>query len=47
MIIHTPKIKLEKDHVCISARIELEKDDPDIPDTLWYRFPKKYKNILS
>lgn len=47
MIIHNPKIKLEKNHVCISTRIEFEKDNPDIPDILWYRFPKKYKNIIS
>jgi len=47
MIIYPPKIKSEKDSVCVSAKIEFEKSISDIPDTLWFKFPKKYKNLIS
>lgn len=47
MKIHRPKILSVNDETIVSANIELENECPGIPDTLWFKFPKKYKSFLS
>ncbi|MBW3020091.1 hypothetical protein KY334_02235 [Candidatus Woesearchaeota archaeon] len=47
MIIYKPRIKEIDSKICITAEIELKKQIPGIPKTLWYEVPKKYKKYIS
>jgi hypothetical protein len=47
MIIHKPQITTEKDEICVSARIDMETPGLDVPDTLWYKFPKHYADFVT
>lgn len=47
MKIHAPKIESVNDEVIVSAHIEFENEYPGIPNTLWFKFPKKYEASLS
>lgn len=41
-----PEIEIEKDSVTISARIELEGSDRDLPEMVWFRYPAQYSDML-
>ena len=43
MIIHVPTKEKDAGEVCIAARLELDKQLPNIPDKVWYRFPEEYE----
>jgi len=47
MVIHPLQITFEKSFVRVSAKIEWENKNIDFPDTLFYKFPKKYSESLS
>lgn len=47
MIIHKPEIKEEGSEICVMAPIEFETPNTQLPDVLWYRFPKGYEDYIT
>ncbi|MFZ5808551.1 MAG: hypothetical protein ACOY16_04635 [Chloroflexota bacterium] len=46
MIIHPPEVQKRDGEVEVSARVELTRPIPDLPDRLWFSFPEKYAPYL-
>ena len=46
MIIRQPEIKITDGEVSVEARIELQRASPDIPTSLWFKFPEKYQDVV-
>ena len=47
MIIHRPVVTETDKEVHLAARIEIQSGRRGIPEDLWFRFQKNYKNLLS
>jgi len=47
MIIHRPEITSAGDTVTVSARVEFEIPVPDMPESLWFEFPKEYEDLVT
>ncbi|MEZ4546697.1 MAG: hypothetical protein R3B51_02785 [Thermodesulfobacteriota bacterium] len=47
MIIHRPEITSTGETVTVSARVEFEIPIPDMPESLWFEFPKEYEDLVT
>jgi len=47
MIIHQTQTKIVDDSVFLYARIETDQPVPNLPETLWFQFPRDYINYLD
>ena len=47
MIIYKPVIREETGEMCVAARVELQNPDTNIPEELWYKFPKSYQDYVT
>ncbi|MFC1878658.1 hypothetical protein ACFLZW_01970 [Chloroflexota bacterium] len=47
MLVHEPTIRTAAGEIRCSARLEMDKPLPNLPQELWYRFPEKYAADIS
>jgi hypothetical protein len=47
MIIHPPEVQKRDGEVEVSARVELTRPIPELPDRLWFRFPESHAPYLA
>ncbi|MGD9652687.1 MAG: hypothetical protein AB7V12_09985, partial [Candidatus Dadabacteria bacterium] len=47
MIIHRPEITSAGETVTVSARVEFEIPVPDMPESLWFEFPKEFEDLVT
>jgi len=47
MIVHKPSITEEDNEICVSAKVETQSNSVKLPETLWFKFPKDYKEYVT
>jgi hypothetical protein len=47
MIVYKPNITEEENEICVSAKVETESNSVKLPDVLWFKFPKDYKEYVT
>jgi hypothetical protein len=47
MILHKPEITQECGELCVSARVELQNPNRDVPAELWYKFPESCQDYVT
>jgi hypothetical protein len=47
MIVHKPVITEEKNEICVSAKVDTKNHNIKLPDVLWFKFPKGYKEYVT
>ena len=47
MILHCPTVSRADGEVCVSARVELQRAELGLPETLWFSFPEDHAPLVS
>lgn len=47
MIIHKPRMTEGGGEICVEAGVEIGTTDVDTPETLWFRFPRRYRDWVT
>lgn len=47
MIIHEPRIIEEDDEICLRAAVRVDSPGIEVPESLWFRFPREYRPYVN